>query len=397
MTHETFREMLPLYVIGGLDGDELYHFERYVAENRELCRTELLEYQAIADQLALAPPFGEASPSVYNRILEAIEEKKPPVEIPAPAPVPPPSPVPAPTRVPVRVPVAAPVPMPTPVIAPAPVPVPAPVVERRKREGFNFGLLILRGLPWAATAVLAVLLISAKGQLREMTRLRQAMTEAYNNLLAQNNEQHGGLTNLTARLDTQAKEYAGQAQQFQDQIDKLRVQNEQQKQNLKTLAATNKELDAEKSQLQHAAERMREQLEQQIQQTALLLKKVNEQTTSLDLLMDPAIRVAPLADPKGEAKGTAKIYWQGEKKTGLMVVSNLTPVIEGQGKCLEIWAICGTEPPVPAGIGWTDDSGHGNLRVKLAKDIACVDKFAVTIEKTGGVAAPEGSIILIGQ
>jgi anti-sigma-K factor RskA len=80
-----------------------------------------------------------------------------------------------------------------------------------------------------------------------------------------------------------------------------------------------------------------------------------------------------------------------------MVVSSLTPVVEGQGKCLEIWAICGSEPPVPAGIGWTDESGSGNLRVKLAKDIACIDKFAVTVENTGGVSTPEGSIILIGQ
>ena len=162
------------------------------------------------------------------------------------------------------------------------------------------------------------------------------------------------------------------------------------------MRAAHTELNAEKVQLQRAADRMREQLEQQIQQTASLLKKANEQTASLELLTDPTIRIAPLADPKGEAKANAKVYWQSEKKTGLMVVSSLTPVVEGR-KCLEIWAICGTEPPVPAGIGWTDETGRGNLRVKLAKDIACIDKFAVTVENTGGVSAPEGSIILIGQ
>lgn len=395
MTHETFREMLPLYVIGALDGDELYHFERYAAENRELCHTEIAEYQAIADQMGWSVPSVQPSPVVYDRILTAIEEKKRPVETPAPAPIPTPAPVAPPTRVPIRVPVAAPVFAPAPTAAPAPVS--APIVERRKREGFNFGMLILRGLPWAATAVLAVLLFGAHGQIRDTTRMLQSTTDSYNSLLAKNNEQQGGLTNLTVRLNAQARQYTVQAQQLQEQIDKLRVENVEQQENLKTLAATNKELDTEKGQLQHAADRMREQLEQQIQQTTLLLKKVNEQTASLDLLMDPTIRIAPLADPKGEAKATAKVYWQGEKKTGLMVVSNLTPVIEGQGKCLEIWAICGTEPPVPAGIGWTDESGHGNLRVKLAKEIACIDKFAVTVENTGGVSVPEGSIILIGQ
>src|SRR5580704_14014156 len=177
MTHETFREMLPLYIVGALDGDELYHFERYVAENRELCRNEIAEYQAIADQLALAPPFGEPSPSVYNRILAAIEEKKQPVAAPAPAPVAPP------TRVPVRVPVAAPASTPAPVAAPASRPASPPVVERREREGFNLGLLILRGLPWVATVVLAVMLYGANGQIREITRLRQATLDSYNLLL----------------------------------------------------------------------------------------------------------------------------------------------------------------------------------------------------------------------
>ena len=379
MTHETFREMLPLYVIGALDGDELYHFEGYIAENRELCRIEVAEYQAIADQMALAAPFAQPSPGVYGRILTAIEEKKYPVEVPAPAPVV------APTRVPVRVP------------APVVAPVSAPVAERRERGGFNLGRLILRGIPWVAAAVLAIVLISANGQLREMTRLRQAMTDDYNRLLAKNDEQHGGITNLAARLDAQAKEYSAQAQQLQEQVDKLRVENAEQQQSLKTLRAANAELNAEKVHLQRAADRMREQLEQQILQTASLLKKANEQTASFELLTDPAIRIAPLTDPKGEAKATAKVYWQSEKKTGLLVVSNLTPVVEGQGKCLEIWAICGSEPPVPAGIGWTDESGSGNLRVKLAKEIACIDKFAVTVENTGGVSTPEGSIILIGQ
>ncbi|HXI84666.1 MAG TPA: anti-sigma factor [Verrucomicrobiae bacterium] len=374
MTHDTFREMLPLYVIGALDGDELYNFERYIAENRERCRAEIAEYQAIADQMALAAPSARPSPAVYDRILTAIEEKKRPVETPASAPVA------APTRVPVRVP--APVPTAAPVSAPA--------AERRESEGFNLGLLILRGIPWAAAAVLAVLLISANSQLREMTRLRQAMTEDYNKLLTKYDEQHGGITNLTTRLQAQA-------QQFQEQLVKLRVENVEQQQSLNTLRAANAELDAEKTQLQHAADRMREQLEQQNLQTASLLKKVNEQTASLEIFTDPAVRIAPLADPKGQAKATAKVYWQNEKKTGLMVVSNLIPVVEGQGKCLELWAICGSAPPVPAGIGWTDESGHGNLQVKLVKDIACIDKFAVTVENAGGVPAPEGSIILIGQ
>ena len=391
MTHATFGEMLPLYVIGALDGDELYNFERYSAENRELCQAEMAEYQAVADRMALAAPSAQPSLAVYDRILKAIEKaiepSKPAVEPTAAAPAAVPSPVVAP----------APVAEPTRIIVPTRPPMPAPAAKPVEREGFNLGAFVLRAVPWAAVAVLVILLVSANGQLRETTRLLQAMTESYNGLLSRSSEQEGGITNLTARLEAQAQDFAAQIRESKQQNSRLRALNDELQKNLETTRAANKELDAQKNQLQQAADRIREQLEQQILQATALQKKFDDQTASLDLLMDPAIRVAPLTDPKGEGKALAKVYWHGTRKTGLMVVSNLTPVVQGQGKCLELWAICGNEPPVRAGIGWTDETGRGNFLVRLAKDIACIDKFAVTVEANGGVATPEGSIILIGQ
>ncbi|MGA2137811.1 MAG: anti-sigma factor [Verrucomicrobiia bacterium] len=363
MTHEAFREMLPLYVIGALDGDELYNLERYVAENRERCNAEIAEYQVIADQIALLAPPAEPSPAVYERIAAAIGEGKRPGEAPVAARV------------------------------TAPVSARPPAVERREREGSGFGALIFRFVPWTAAAVLGVLLFSANGQLRVVTGQLESMTRAYNELLGKSHAQEGTLTqqqgslaDLTTRVETQAKE-----------LDQLRVRNNEQQRDLETLRAANRELTDEKDKLLQAADQMRQQLERETVQTAALQKKVDEQTGVLDLVMDPAIRVAALGDPKGETKGVGKAYWQSVKKTGLVVVSNIAPVAQSQGKCLEVWAICGNEPPVAAGIGWTDDSGHGILQVKLTKDIACIDKFAVTVERAGGVPTPEGSIILIGQ
>ncbi len=363
MTHEAFREMLPLYVIGALDGDELYNLERYIAENRERCNAEIAEYQAIADQIALLAPPAQPSPAVYEHIVAAIGEGKRPGG--------------------------------APVAATATVPVPArpPAVERREREGSGFGALIFRFVPWTAAAVLVVLLFSANGQLRVVTGQLESMTSAYNELLGKSHTQEGALTqqqgnlaNLTTRVEEQAKE-----------LDQLRVKNNEQQHDLETLRAANRELTDEKDKLLQAADQMRQQLERETVQTAALQKKVDEQTGVLDLVMDPAIRVAALGDPKGETKGVGRAYWQSVKKTGLVVISNIAPIVQSQGKCLEVWAICSNEPPVAAGIGWTDDTGHGILQVKLTKDIACIDKFAVTVERAGGVPTPEGSIILIGQ
>lgn len=163
-----------------------------------------------------------------------------------------------------------------------------------------------------------------------------------------------------------------------------------------TLKTANTKLDSGKSDLMRAAAELREQISKQNQQVALLQQKVDEQTGTLGLLMDPAIRVAQMADPKGQTKAAAMDYWHEGKKTGILVGSNLQPVLKGQGSCLELWAICGDEAPVPAGVFWTDKTGHGVLEIKLAKEMTCVDKFAVTVEPAGGVSAATGPIILFG-
>ncbi|MGD1019174.1 MAG: anti-sigma factor [Verrucomicrobiia bacterium] len=353
MTHEIFREMLPLYVVGALDGDELNGFERYVAENRERCIAELAEYQAVADQIALTAPSARPSPNAYDRIAAAIDEGK----------------------------------RPQPAAASAPMAAPAP---RAKPSGVQLGAMFVRLVPWAAAAALAVVLLNLSGQLQSVTSQLQAKTDAYNNLVDKNKEQQGGLADLNSRLEAQSKEFSGK-------IDQLRTKNIEQQHDLDALRAANKQLSDEKDGLLQTANRVREQLEQQNLQTAALQKKMDEETSSLDLFMDPSTRVTPLADPKGEGKVVAKVYWNGTRKTGCLVVSNCSPVQQSQGKCLELWAICGSEPPVAAGMGWTDDSGHGEFHVKLAKDMACIDKFAVTVERAGGVPSPEGPIVLVGQ
>jgi hypothetical protein len=378
MTHENFREMLPLYVIGALDGDELYNFERYVAENRVRCSPEITQYQVVADEIALAAEPAQPSPAVYERIAGAIEEVKRPAVAAAPvsAPTPAPAPVPAPT-----------------LARPA-------VVARPEKKSFNLGVIIFRLTPWAAAAVLVVLLFGAHGQIEETTNKLQSMTSLYNDLLGKNNDQQGklsqqqgSLTDISARLDTQTK----LSQELKEKVDQLVAKNNDQQRDLVSLRVANKELADEKDSLLRAADQMREQLEKQTLQTAALQKRIDDQTGSLDVMMDPTTRIAPLADPKAQTKAVAKVYWQATRKTGFMVVSNLIPVAPHQGKCLELWAICGNDPPVPAGIGWTDDSGHGMLQVKLAKDMTCMDKFAVTIEQDGGSPTPEGPIVLSGQ
>jgi len=307
----------------------------------------------VADQIALAAPVAKPSPNLYDRIAAAVDAGK--RQGPAPAAVP----------------------------AAAPARRPAPA-------RYPLGALIVRLVPWAAAAVLAVVVINLSAELRNVTHQLQATTDSYNNLLGKSKEQQGSLADLSSRLEAQNKD-------FGDKLEQLRSQDIQQQHDLDALRAANKQLSDEKDGLLRAANRMREKLDQQNVQTVALQKKMDEETSSLDLFLDPATRVTPLVDPKGESKAIAKVYWNGNRKAGFMVVSNCTPVQQSQGKCLELWAICGSEPPVAAGIGWTDDSGHAVLPVRLAKDMACIDKFAVTVERAGGVPVPEGVHVLVGK
>jgi hypothetical protein len=107
---------------------------------------ELAEYQAVADQIALAAPSAKPSPNVYDRIAAAIDEGK--------------RPQPAGCRPGGR--------------------------SRRAHEttGFNLGALIVRLVPWAAAAALAVVLMNLNTQLQIVTHQLQATTDSYNNLLA---------------------------------------------------------------------------------------------------------------------------------------------------------------------------------------------------------------------
>ena len=79
MTYDQFRELVPLYVLGALDGTELAEFERHVAGSRSRCEPELAEWQACADQIALAAPAVEPSPAVLARVMDAVEDRRAPV------------------------------------------------------------------------------------------------------------------------------------------------------------------------------------------------------------------------------------------------------------------------------------------------------------------------------
>jgi anti-sigma-K factor RskA len=109
------------------------------------------------------------------------------------------------------------------------------------------------------------------------------------------------------------------------------------------------------------------------------------------------MRIASLsAQLDAYSKGTAVIVWDAEKQRGVVKLSNMPPA--GSGKDYQLWVI---DPkyakPVNGGI--IPISGEGLARVSFTPDqvVHKADKFAISVEKTGGVPQAEGPIVLLGE
>ena len=259
---------------------------------------------------------------------------------------------------------------------------------RHKRWGWES--FIFGWLPWAAAAAMFVLLMTMTNQMRTMTqRFREQRGEADKDKELRS-QQAAKISQLSSNLEAQAHE-------FKVQMDQLRADNDTLQRDTQALKATNLKLAADKIELLHVADELRKQSAQKDAQLITLQKQVGDQHAQLEQFASREIRLMQLADPKGETKVIGTVYWQDAKKQGMIIVSRLEPVVEGQGKALELWAICGSEPPVPAGVFWTDAAGRGEMEIKLSVEMACLDKFAVSIEPSGGSSSPTGPIVLIGQ
>ena len=114
-----------------------------------------------------------------------------------------------------------------------------------------------------------------------------------------------------------------------------------------------------------------------------------------DLLAQTQIAVLG-SQLKDRPQAVAVSLWNQERQDGLLVVENL-PVLEA-GKDYQLWVL---DPsivtPVSAGIFKVDAKGKVRITFKPNQAIANAAKFAVSLEKEGGVSSPTmDQIVMIG-
>jgi anti-sigma-K factor RskA len=94
-------------------------------------------------------------------------------------------------------------------------------------------------------------------------------------------------------------------------------------------------------------------------------------------------------------KALAVSLWDNDKQSGVLVVKGLAPA--PTDKDYQLWVINDKYPaPVNAGVFSVDEQGDVRFTFKPDVPMTSVDKFAVTVERKGGVPKAEGKVALVG-
>lgn len=156
------------------------------------------------------------------------------------------------------------------------------------------------------------------------------------------------------------------------------------------LAAASAAAAAEFAKAQNAASLQREGFEKQ-------LADLNAEIAALqkrDALAQ--MRIATLQSSVDAYKrGVAVVVWDSEKHQGVLKLEKMPPV--EAGKDYQLWVVDPQQAvPVDAGIVRVDGDGFANVEFKPVTDVTDASKFALSVEKEGGVPKGEGPIVLIG-
>jgi len=109
------------------------------------------------------------------------------------------------------------------------------------------------------------------------------------------------------------------------------------------------------------------------------------------------LKIAALAPVLGDsAKALAVAVWDPAREEGVLAVSRL-PAAAAE-KDYQIWVIdAGYPAPVSGGVFAVDPAtGEARVAFRANRPVRAVAKFAVSLERKGGVRSREGPIVLLG-
>lgn len=112
-----------------------------------------------------------------------------------------------------------------------------------------------------------------------------------------------------------------------------------------------------------------------------------------ELLASPAVHVAELSGKKPAPDAHAMLAYDGSTGRAVVMATGLPPCPEGHA--YQLWLIADNKP-LPGGTFKTDAQGRARMSDSLPPNHTA-PTFAVTLEREGGVPAPQGDVFLIGN
>ncbi len=129
------------------------------------------------------------------------------------------------------------------------------------------------------------------------------------------------------------------------------------------------------------------------QRQEILKEAFAQRDEALRLLADPQVRLVRLAGLPPSPSATGRVLWDPVTRTGILLATGLPEA--PPDRVYELWAIAGAES-VPAGLFSVSAGRRAFLRLPTLPEVKAFDKFAVTLEPTGGVEKPTGPMYLLG-
>jgi hypothetical protein len=111
-----------------------------------------------------------------------------------------------------------------------------------------------------------------------------------------------------------------------------------------------------------------------------------------ELLASPAVRVAELSGKKPAPQAHAMLAYDRSTGRAVVMATGLPPCPAGHA--YQLWLIADNKP-LPGGTFKSDAQGRARMSDSLPPNHPA-PTFAVTLEREGGVPAPEGDIFLLG-
>ena len=138
------------------------------------------------------------------------------------------------------------------------------------------------------------------------------------------------------------------------------------------------------------------ELKNQLAKKDALLAQANEEVkTSGDLARFKLAALTSL-DPAAP-KSVAVAVWDPAKQKGVLELANMPNI--SKDKDYQLWVIDPQYPiPVDGGVFRVDDkTGEGKVVFKAGLPVKSAEKFAISVERKGGVPKAQGPIVLLSQ